>query len=161
MAGRLQIYQTDAITVTFDPDVCTHSAVCLRTLPAVFDVRRRRWIRPELATAEAVADAVRKCPSGALRFRRPGEPELTPAGPADETAADGTAPADGATAGITAPVARVELRPDGPLFVAGPVVIVLPDGTEVRREGASLCRCGASATKPFCDGSHARAGFRA
>ena len=51
MTKRLQVYETDAITVTFDPNICAHSAVCLRTLPAVFDVTRRKWIQPELATA--------------------------------------------------------------------------------------------------------------
>ncbi len=71
MPKRLQVYETDAITVTFDPNVCRHSGVCLRTLPAVFDVRRAHWVRPELADPDEVEAAVRKCPSGALQFRRP------------------------------------------------------------------------------------------
>ncbi len=66
MTKRLQVYQTDQIRVTFDPDVCQHSGVCLRTLPAVFDVGRRRWIQPDAAAAEAVINAVARCPSGAL-----------------------------------------------------------------------------------------------
>jgi uncharacterized Fe-S cluster protein YjdI len=65
---KLQVYETPDIAVSFDPNVCRHSGVCLRTLPAVFDVRRQRWIRPEAEPADAVADAVRKCPSGALQF---------------------------------------------------------------------------------------------
>ena len=69
---RLQVYETAAVTVTFDPNRCIHSGVCLRTLPAVFDVRRRRWVRPELAAAGDVIAAVRKCPSGALQIREPG-----------------------------------------------------------------------------------------
>jgi uncharacterized Fe-S cluster protein YjdI len=64
---RLQVYQTDQLRVTFDPDVCMHSGVCLRTLPAVFDVQRQRWVQSENATADAVMAAVAKCPSGALR----------------------------------------------------------------------------------------------
>jgi len=68
---RLQVYETDAIVVTFDPNVCRHTGVCLRTLPAVFDVTRKHWVRPELASADEVEAAVRKCPSGALQFRRP------------------------------------------------------------------------------------------
>ena len=71
---RLQTYVTDDITVTFDPEVCIHSGVCLQVLPAVFDVRRRRWVRPELASAEAVAAAIRQCPSGALQYRVPPTP---------------------------------------------------------------------------------------
>jgi uncharacterized Fe-S cluster protein YjdI len=68
MTKRLQVYPTRDITVTFDPNVCRHSGVCLRTLPGVFDVRRARWVRPEEAPAPAVADAVAKCPSGALQY---------------------------------------------------------------------------------------------
>jgi uncharacterized Fe-S cluster protein YjdI len=71
---RLQVYETAAVTVTFDPNRCIHSGVCLRTLPAVFDVGRRRWVRPELAAAGEVIAAVRKCPSGALQIREPGVP---------------------------------------------------------------------------------------
>ncbi|HEY6108946.1 MAG TPA: (4Fe-4S)-binding protein [Gemmatimonadales bacterium] len=66
---RLQVYETPQITVTFDPNVCVHSGVCVRGLPAVFDVKRARWVRPELASAEAVAAQVARCPSGALQCR--------------------------------------------------------------------------------------------
>jgi uncharacterized Fe-S cluster protein YjdI len=69
---RLQLYETDDIVVTFDPNICRHTGVCLRTLPAVFDINRKHWVRPELASADEVEAAVRKCPSGALQFRRPG-----------------------------------------------------------------------------------------
>lgn len=51
---------------------------------------------------------------------------------------------------------------DGPYEVAGPVTITAADGTVVREaEKAYLCRCGHSANKPFCDGSHKREGFTA
>ena len=66
---RLQTYETDEIIVTFDPNVCTHSGVCVRGLPAVFDVRRKRWVQPDLATAEQVAAQIDRCPSGALQYR--------------------------------------------------------------------------------------------
>lgn len=65
---RLQIYETPDITVTFDPTVCVHAAACVRGLPAVFDVKRKRWVRPELATPEEVAAQIELCPSGALRY---------------------------------------------------------------------------------------------
>ncbi len=61
-------------TVTFDPSVCTHSGECLRGLPAVFDVQRKRWVRPELAPAADVAAQVARCPSGALQYRLPDPP---------------------------------------------------------------------------------------
>lgn len=75
MGTRLQSYETDAILVTFDPNVCVHSAVCVRTLPSVFNVSKQPWIRLEHAEAADVAYAVRQCPSGALqyRFKDPGQ----------------------------------------------------------------------------------------
>ena len=50
---------------------------------------------------------------------------------------------------------------DGPLQVRGNLEITSGTGRMVARvAGAKLCRCGASNAKPFCDGSHARIGFR-
>ena len=74
MTKRLQVYETPEITVTFDPARCIHSGNCVRGLPAVFDIRRKRWIRPEAASADEVAAQVARCPSGALQSYRPGEP---------------------------------------------------------------------------------------
>jgi uncharacterized Fe-S cluster protein YjdI len=64
---RLQVYETDHVRVMFDPNVCRHSGVCLRTLPAVFDVSQQRWVRPDQASVDEVIATVGKCPSGALR----------------------------------------------------------------------------------------------
>lgn len=52
---------------------------------------------------------------------------------------------------------------DGPLLVRGDFRIVDPDGVEIDpgRRTVALCRCGRSTRKPFCDGSHKAAGFRA
>jgi len=51
---------------------------------------------------------------------------------------------------------------NGPYRVRGDFKIVLPSGTELDATGETwLCRCGASQDKPFCDGSHARIGFKA
>jgi CDGSH-type Zn-finger protein len=51
---------------------------------------------------------------------------------------------------------------DGPYLVKGEVKIVDPEGNEfqVGRGTVALCRCGNSASKPFCDGSHVRVGFK-
>ena len=73
MPRALQVYETPEITVTFEPAVCIHSAVCVRGLPAVFDVRRRRWIALEAATADEIHAQIARCPSGALKSYRPGE----------------------------------------------------------------------------------------
>jgi len=70
MTKRLQVYETPEITVSFDPNVCKHSGVCLRGLPGVFDVRRAHWIRPEAADPNEVASTIQRCPSGALQFYR-------------------------------------------------------------------------------------------
>ena len=67
---RLQVYPAPGITVTFDPNVCMHSGVCVRSLPSVFDVRRARWIEADAATADKVAETISRCPSGALQYYR-------------------------------------------------------------------------------------------
>ena len=72
--GRLQTYTGDGFAVTFDPEVCTHSATCVRGLPAVFDVSRKRWIDTAAAAADAIEAQVGRCPSGALQFSRAATP---------------------------------------------------------------------------------------
>lgn len=69
MPKRLQLYETPEITVTFDPNICIHSGACVRGLPAVFDVSRKRWVRPEAASAAEVAAQIARCPSGALQYQ--------------------------------------------------------------------------------------------
>ena len=72
----LKAYPTPSVTVFYDRGRCRHHAECVRGLPQVFDVRRRPWIRAELADAEAVAEVVRRCPTGALHHRlEAGDPE--------------------------------------------------------------------------------------
>ena len=66
---RIQVYETPEVTVTFDPNLCRHTGVCLRGLPAVFDIREKRWVRPEKAPAVDVITQVARCPSGALQIR--------------------------------------------------------------------------------------------
>lgn len=52
---------------------------------------------------------------------------------------------------------------NGPLIVRGPFRLVDEAGNEIDagRRTIALCRCGRSALRPFCDGTHARTGFRA
>jgi uncharacterized Fe-S cluster protein YjdI len=75
MPKPIQTYESEGIVVTFDPNICRHTGVCLRGLPDVFDVGRKRWIRPELAPAEDVRAQVARCPSGALQSRMKTETE--------------------------------------------------------------------------------------
>jgi CDGSH-type Zn-finger protein/uncharacterized Fe-S cluster protein YjdI len=58
------------------------------------------------------------------------------------------------------PVLRVVVHPDGPLVLEGSFALHTADGTSAIPRRRTLCRCGASAGKPFCDGSHARVGFQ-
>ncbi len=59
--------------------------------------------------------------------------------------------------------AKITVRDNGPYLVKGPVLLLDEEGNEFRAERATvaLCRCGGSMTKPFCDGTHSKIGFRA
>ncbi|WP_370634521.1 CDGSH iron-sulfur domain-containing protein [Actinotalea sp. Marseille-Q4924] len=66
------------------------------------------------------------------------------------------------TRDAAAPWASITACPNGPLLVRGDVEVLLADGAPAprRRRTVALCRCGASAIKPYCDGSHKVIGFR-
>ena len=133
-----KVYRGERIEVSFDLDRCIHIGECLRTLPAVFDLERRPWVEADGADPDAVVDAVLRCPSGALQFRRlDGGPEEVHPG------------------------TTVEPMRNGPLRVTGVIQVRLDDGTEETLPRATLCRCGGSARKPFCDNTHLRIGFQA
>jgi len=58
----------------------------------------------------------------------------------------------------------ITIRRNGPYRVEGPIKLVDADGNEYDLTGKpaiSLCRCGASVNKPFCDGTHSKIGFQA
>lgn len=70
------------------------------------------------------------------------------------------------TSGLGEPTDPVEIkvRENGPYKVTGPIRLIDADGNEFELpagESVALCRCGASDTKPFCDRTHSRIGFRA
>ena len=131
-------YATEEVVVEWRPRLCYHSQNCVRALPLVFDKERRPWIDVEQASADEIEAAVDRCPSGALRSRRlDGRPGPAPTG------------------------VEISAEPNGPLLVRGPIQIVQPDGTTEELPRAAFCRCGHSGNKPFCDGSHREAGFRA
>ena len=59
---------------------------------------------------------------------------------------------------------KISIRPNGPYLVEGDVEILDVNGNKVdttSRPKIALCRCGASVTKPFCDGTHSKIGFQA
>jgi CDGSH-type Zn-finger protein len=60
---------------------------------------------------------------------------------------------------------KVTIRPNGPYLVEGDLELVDVNGntvdTSARGARIALCRCGASVSKPFCDGTHSKIGFQA
>ncbi len=57
---------------------------------------------------------------------------------------------------------KITCRPNGPYLVEGDIELYDPSGNRVETTGrVALCRCGASVTKPFCDGTHSKIGFQA
>ena len=138
--SRRHIYPGEHVTILDARRICAHAAVCTDELPKVFDVSKSRWIDPDLGPAEAIADVVSRCPSGALAFALPGDPE--PVEPHLEP--------------------EIRCAKDASYEVRGAIELVGADGESYeRRERVTLCRCGASRNKPFCDGRHADVGFTA
>jgi uncharacterized Fe-S cluster protein YjdI/CDGSH-type Zn-finger protein len=130
-------YEKDDLKVFWDSSRCIHTGICLRALPAVFNLRHRPWVQVDGAEADEIVAAVRKCPTGALRYTRGGEPEPAP----EET--------------TMIPVH------DGPLVVRGRLRMLDPESGGVIAEETrlALCRCGKSENQPFCDNSHRRTHF--
>jgi uncharacterized Fe-S cluster protein YjdI len=62
-------YSNGEITIVWQPNLCTHSGVCVRTLPKVYNPKAKPWIEIDNATTEELKDQVSKCPSGALSYR--------------------------------------------------------------------------------------------
>ena len=126
-------YEGGGVTVLYNPRVCSHAAVCVRSLPQVFDPERKPWIEPEHADPRQVAAAVRGCPSGALQIDQGSGAEH-----------------------LIANREPVEVQKDGPLFVTGPQLDgeYPQPGDGATRDKFVLCRCGLSGNKPYCDGSH-------
>ncbi len=70
MSKPIQTYESADITVTFDPNVCSHAAKCVKGLPVVFNIKQQPWINPAAASVDEVEAQVAQCPSGALRCSR-------------------------------------------------------------------------------------------
>jgi CDGSH-type Zn-finger protein/uncharacterized Fe-S cluster protein YjdI len=124
------------VTIVFDSKRCIHARFCVTGAPQVFLANvQGAWIHPDAMDAERLVDIAHACPSGAIRYqRRDGRPDESPP-----------------------PVNLAATREAGPYAFRGDLRI---DGTFTGYR-ATLCRCGASKNKPFCDGSHHDAGFTA
>jgi CDGSH-type Zn-finger protein/uncharacterized Fe-S cluster protein YjdI len=124
------------VIIRFDGRKCIHSRHCVLDRPDVFVPNvKGEWIYPDRATVEEVGELAHNCPSGAITFERLDD------GPEEN-----------------APLVNVvRVRESGPLAIHADVEIA-GRGRSMR---ATLCRCGASKNKPFCDMSHVAAGFSA
>jgi len=134
MSNCIQKYQGKKIVVYFDASKCIHSRNCVLGNPEVFVPNATGdWIVPDAASPEEVAALAHACPSGAITYKR----------------------LDGVEQERVPLVNVVRVRENGPLAVQANI--------EIQGHGAfyrvTLCRCGASQTKPFCDGSHIKANF--
>ena len=126
-----KVYRGDAIEVAFDLDRCIHVGECISASQGASTLSGDPWIDPDAADPSMVARVVERCPSGALQSRRlDGRP--------DETH----------------PATSVTPMRNGPLRVTGHIGILLDDGTAEVLPRATLCHCGGSARKPFCDNTH-------
>ena len=61
-------YTNGEINIVWKPSVCIHSAVCVKTLPEVYNPREKPWIKIENASTEELKNQIDQCPSGALSY---------------------------------------------------------------------------------------------
>lgn len=133
-------YKKDTLTINWEPEKCIHSTMCWRGatgLPTVFNPKEKPWINPENESIETIIAHIKQCPSGALSYTLEDEVKIV---------TDAT---------------NVTILTNGPLLCSGKIKIIYPDGkVEEKENNTALCRCGASANKPFCDGNHKKIDFK-
>ncbi|WCM42597.1 (4Fe-4S)-binding protein [Flavobacterium sp. CBA20B-1] len=136
-------YKKDTLTINWEPEKCIHSTKCWRGetgLPTVFNPKEKPWIKPEKESIETIIAHIKQCPSGALSYSLEDEK---------------------VEVNLENQATNVTVLANGPLLCSGNITIVYPDGrTEEKQNNTALCRCGASANKPFCDGNHNKIGFK-
>lgn len=137
MKKIIKRYDNDEITVVWQPEKCIHSKICAHGLPEVFNPENRPWVQLERSDNEKIIAQVEACPSGALSLE-------------SEVKANNDAPTN------------ISVIQGGPLLINGKLSITLASGEQESKDGTTaLCRCGASANKPYCDGSHNNINFDA
>jgi CDGSH-type Zn-finger protein len=136
--NQRQTYVGRGITIFDNRAICAHAGFCTDELAAVFRHRDTPWIDPDAAGIERIVSTIMKCPSGALSYA-----------------------IDGAEAEPPRRAPMVTVTDDGPYAVTGGIELVnVKFGEGASTEHYTLCRCGASKNKPFCDGSHWDVGFK-
>jgi CDGSH-type Zn-finger protein/ferredoxin len=136
--GERETYRGERITIHDNRTICAHAGLCTDRLATVFKYGSEPWIDPGGAAVEAIIETVRSCPSGALSY----------------SLGDADPPQDSRPPSIS--VTR-----NGPYAITGSVELPGQQwGEGASAEHYTLCRCGASKNKPFCDGSHWEAKFQ-
>lgn len=134
-SARTKAYVGQDVEVLDDRSLCVHAGFCSTKATNVWKMTKRA---DQTDTRSLLIAMTQRCPSGALTVRTSSDqPDLEPSLPA-----------------------AIGLIPDGPLWVTGGVEVTRSDGVRLEvRNRVTLCRCGASKTKPLCDGSHSEVGF--
>ena len=132
-------YANGELTVVWKPKLCIHAAECVHALPQVYKPDERPWIKIENATTDQLINQIKKCPSGALSYYMNDEKTT-------DTETSST---------------KVEVIENGPLLVHGVLHVLDKDGNAEEKENiTAFCRCGQSANKPYCDGTHTKVDFK-
>lgn len=127
------------ITVFDDRSRCSHAGQCSKRLPQTFRAGSDPFVDPDSASIAEISSVVDDCPSGALTYRLSGVRKAPEA---------------------TSEASIVALQ-DGPYLVRGNIELISAAGDQYEHLASqTLCRCGLSRNRPFCDGSHWYAGFR-
>jgi CDGSH-type Zn-finger protein/uncharacterized Fe-S cluster protein YjdI len=134
ISDGVEIVRGRALTLKFEAKRCIHSRFCVLGLPAVYKANvKGAWLDPDAASLEANIGVAHSCPSGAIQYER----------------------LDGGAQEPTPEVNLISLRENGPYAFRAPLLL---DGQLIGYR-ATLCRCGASKNKPFCDSAHTQVGF--
>lgn len=149
MEDTIKEYSKDELTVLWQPKKCIHSAKCWHGLPKAFNPKDRPWIKLDDVNAEEIIEQVMKCPSGALRIKTTPTPEEEIRDVFMEDFHDDEIE-----------MTEITVLKNGPLKIKGNLSVKHKDGKIENHQEVYLCRCGESANKPFCDGTHKKCGFK-
>lgn len=134
---RREDYAGAKITIHDNRSICSHAGICTDELATVFRLGEEPWIDPNGADAEQMIATINKCPSGALSYSIDGVEHR------DENCEP-----------------SITVAKNGPYVVTGDLELVgVSLGQDASKEQVTLCRCGGSKNKPFCDGAHWQRNF--
>ena len=131
-------YEGKTITIHDNRGLCAHAGYCTDGLASVFRQKKEPWIIPNAATHDEIIATINKCPSGALSY------SVNDTEHRDRQEEE-----------------SILVSPDGPYVISGePELSNTKRGEGASTEHFTLCRCGGSKNKPFCDGTHWYIKFR-